>query len=964
MKRLSTFFLLLLILTVSATAGPISPEKAQEIASVFWKKIAPEKEQLRMKLAPSKARSTDRSNSANSDESYYIFTEETSNGFVIISGEDQLEPIVGYSTSNSKADEEMPEALVDWLKIYDIFVNDVRSGKAKAPARSTGKIVKPMLKTTWGQDAPYNNMCPQKNGKKTPTGCTATAITQVMKYHAWPITPKKAITWKNNITGQNENIDLTKHTYNWDDMLNSYKGSYSQKSADAVAQLMVDVGKAINSSYATEGTGASITTASKSLVHVFDYSSSIRVYNRSECTNEEWIEVLRSNLEAGRPIVYTGFSFSLDGGHAFVCDGIDENNLIHINWGWDSAYDGYFDMAYMKPDGTGTGGGSGQYSVSQSILANMYPRVDGEPTLQGYPTLYSCAPYHYSENKVLDTYEGNIDFLGAAKFRIVGYFLNWSHSSFSIDIAGCFYKDGEMVHRVEFKNSKLTIATDGTNGVIFSFNIDTKNDNNGVHLEKGKYTLQMMYKDQNGEYIPIKGSTNAISVEITDKKVIVTNEKPRAAISRVTFLPQPKYVGDKINLEARVINKNDFNTRITLIPILNTENSDGTWTQQPYTNLVKYIELADEQEMALPFDTNIKLSKKGRYFISFGYNIKNKYLADEEVINTNTMLYLEGTSDTLEITSVPQGAYLTATKFEAKGITLGSAAKIKAQITNKSTIGESYTGTVGIFAQSLLTGDEYLIHSEYIKELKSNAYKTLSASTFDYFPVMRAGDYLITTREFKDGKWQHIRQNAGTCYFRIGHNTDVRPYISTPLDINGGKVVIQGESFNAKGSISCAYGNFDGYIKVSTVDNITAIAESDYIAVNITENTPVEINIPCSSETAPLGKWRLAIKYYSKEKMLLGEVSNNTLTYSNNGYFWVGDATDISKTATSSITVTTGEGLVKVSGANENATIVVFGIDGRQIYEGTETTIELNSGYYIINVIEANSSNTFKAYVK
>ena len=98
--------------------------------------------------------------------------------------------------------------------------------------------------------------------------------------------------------------------------------------------------------------------------------------------------------------------------------------------------------------------------------------------------------------------------------------------------------------------------------------------------------------------------------------------------------------------------------------------------------------------------------------------------------------------------------------------------------------------------------------------------------------------------------------------------------------------------------------------------------------------------------------------------MLLGEVSNNTLTYSNNGYFWVGDATDISKTATSSITVTTGEGLVKVSGANENATIVVFGIDGRQIYEGTETTIELNSGYYIINVIEANSSNTFKAYVK
>ena len=264
MKRFTTLLLSSLFLTITVFANPIDPEKAGEIANDFWNsKVKHANAENLILQSPTKmAKAGSRINIQESNPQYYIYTADN-NGFVIVAGDDQLAPIVGYSTETFCENSEMPPVLVEWLNEYSMYVDDVRAGKVthvQKSAKAGKTAVAPMLQTSWDQSAPYNNLCPEVNGQKTPTGCTATAMAQIMKFHEWPITPIKAISWTSNITGKKETIDLTKRTYNWDNMLPHYRNGYTAAQAQEVAQLMVDVGKAIHSSYSPEGTGSNYRT--------------------------------------------------------------------------------------------------------------------------------------------------------------------------------------------------------------------------------------------------------------------------------------------------------------------------------------------------------------------------------------------------------------------------------------------------------------------------------------------------------------------------------------------------------------------------------------------------------------------------------------------------------------------------------------------------------------------------------
>ncbi|MBQ8694526.1 MAG: C10 family peptidase, partial [Bacteroidaceae bacterium] len=405
MKKTISLLALLLIFAVTAIAGPVEPEKALEIANSFWRSVPglKQSELLLLPVGPSKSAGRDGVQTA--DAQYYLFTPEDKSGFVIVSGEDCLSPVVGYSTTACAG--EMPPALVDWLADYSNFVDDVRAGIVE-PIRTTATVgtrIEPMLQTSWNQSAPYNNYCPEVNGQRTPTGCTATAAAQVMKFHNWPEKPTKEISWYNNINGTTETIDITQNTYKWSDMLNHYRSGYTAEQADAVARLMVDVGKAIKSVYAISGTSSSDIQVARALVDVFDYSPDIRVYKRNECTYDEFISIIRENLEARQPLLYSGQAQSYVAGHAFVCDGIDENNLLHIDWGWDGAYNGYFDMGSMAPGGSGIGGGQDRYNVAQSIVANIRPRSADDVDRVGDPSLYYSEVLDITNNNaVVDEY--------------------------------------------------------------------------------------------------------------------------------------------------------------------------------------------------------------------------------------------------------------------------------------------------------------------------------------------------------------------------------------------------------------------------------------------------------------------------------------------------------------------------------------------------------------------------------
>ena len=379
--RIGVLVSLLCFLALTAGARPIDVKKAQEIAENFFKNAPQTRGQshtVQLKLLqPAQTRST-------GEAAYYLFTPETERGFVIVSGDDELPQVVGYSYDSPVSENTLPPALAAWLKAFSQHVGDVRNGKATATAtRAEGgkKVVEPMVTTKWNQDKPFNDLIMNNYV----TGCVATSIAQIMNYHEWPDQGVGVLEWPEGYYEPLDRVDLSTYTYDWENMLDEYRtvwdnntgglvpDGYTDEQAKAVATLMRDCGYAVNMDYSAEGSGAVTARLVDALTTYFKYSPGMKFHPRSIYSQEKWTEMIRTELEAGRPVNYSGTSTGDGVGHSFVCDGIDANDLLHINWGWAGAYDGFFDMNVMAPEGAGIGGGQGGYILNQGIITGIRP---------------------------------------------------------------------------------------------------------------------------------------------------------------------------------------------------------------------------------------------------------------------------------------------------------------------------------------------------------------------------------------------------------------------------------------------------------------------------------------------------------------------------------------------------------------------------------------------------------------
>lgn len=274
---------------------------------------------------------------------YYVFAPADAEGFVVVSGEDRLAPIVGYSLTGNFSVEQIPPALEDILLSYAQYVDDVRAGKVTPIARTKKTIapVAPLITTTWNQYSPYNYYCPEIDGRKTLTGCVATATAQIMKYYEWP----KAGYGNCTATlsdGNNTPVNITLgEEYDWGNMKEDYRSSYTEREAQAVGLLMRDVGYACTLSYGVNVTLGGLTVPGALYSH-FDYSSSMQLVRKDFYSDAGWGNLLYNELLAGRPIYYAASDSG--GGHAFVLCGVDQNGAYYINWGWGGSSDGYFFM--------------------------------------------------------------------------------------------------------------------------------------------------------------------------------------------------------------------------------------------------------------------------------------------------------------------------------------------------------------------------------------------------------------------------------------------------------------------------------------------------------------------------------------------------------------------------------------------------------------------------------------------
>lgn len=405
-KRTALLAVGLTLFQVLAWAGPRSFQQAQAIAErqAALQGIIMDQQQV------SKARKQYLLNGSSSSEtatSYYVFDNGADKGFTIVSGDDELPEIVGYSAHGNSENLMKTEGCAAFLKAYQKFVAAFTQGDAKArkilaeqrALKADGRYQQPKIDPllgdiAWNQETPYNKMCPEYKGSKlSATGCVATAMAQVMMYYKYPKELKADIPAYTTATNKLKvNAISEGEKYDWANMLPTYtEGEYNTTQADAVAKLMFHCGAAVQMDYGPSS-GALVRPEDMSTYFGYDADLLQKVY-RSVYTLAEWKKILDRELEAKRPILYGGFASNEDG-HLFVCDGSDGEGLYHINWGWSGYSDGYFDITLLDPDVRGTGAGTSAdgYNRDCSVIIGIAPDngIKDEPLVKEH-SLYADA---------------------------------------------------------------------------------------------------------------------------------------------------------------------------------------------------------------------------------------------------------------------------------------------------------------------------------------------------------------------------------------------------------------------------------------------------------------------------------------------------------------------------------------------------------------------------------------------
>ena len=339
---------------------------------------------------------------------FYVFA-APEGGFILVSGDDAVIPVLGYSVTSRFETEDIPVHVMEWLKGYEKEIGRVAGNQSpeidgqwkmllggEMPPAPLTTDVPPLLTTSWGQRPYYNRLCPYDSSADTlvPAGCVATATAQVMKYWAYPDTGYGSHTYTSQRTNSgvtytypNLAANFGATAYQWSMMPNTLTSVSSDAEINAVATLMYHIGVAVEMKYSPTASGANnyytrgtvSRSAQAALMKFFKYRADMYPIMRADYGDAAFSARLRGELEQQRPILFRGGHTS--GSHSFVLDGYDNNNMFHVNWGWRGSYNGYFAMGALNPYGGGDGSnGSGTYNLDNVALLGIQPYTDWSTT--------------------------------------------------------------------------------------------------------------------------------------------------------------------------------------------------------------------------------------------------------------------------------------------------------------------------------------------------------------------------------------------------------------------------------------------------------------------------------------------------------------------------------------------------------------------------------------------------------
>ncbi len=252
---------------------------------------------------------------------------------------------------------------------------DANNPSQKSPRKAEKKEILPLIQTLWNQEAPYNDLCPKVDGHETVTGCVATAMAQVMKYHNHPSqgTGSHSYYWA---PGKDTlRMDSSSQKFEWDLMTDRYDSESTEAQRLAVASLMLACGISVDMHYDIGDSGAATVRMGGALMDYFGYDKALWMPMRDFYGIYEWEDMIYSDLEQGLPVLYSGVGTA--GGHQFICDGYRDDGYFHFNWGWGGMSNGYFLLDALNPADLGVGGGAGGFNSGQQITLGVRPAVEG-----------------------------------------------------------------------------------------------------------------------------------------------------------------------------------------------------------------------------------------------------------------------------------------------------------------------------------------------------------------------------------------------------------------------------------------------------------------------------------------------------------------------------------------------------------------------------------------------------------
>ena len=304
---------------------------------------------------------------SSSESGLYAFNID-GGGFALVCTGNGNTAVAGYSDTGEIDADNMPDAMKNWLKGYQKAMAASCNLETKEPGwvGPAVKPVAPLLKTKWGQSAPFNCKCPS-NGKQTAVaGCVPVALAQILNYYHQDRKGEGSLYYSHLDSETEYDVDYSTTTYDWKNMLNEYDANASKVQKDAVGKLMLECGIASKAKYGYSETGATIPFVALNKYYNYEcmfipreytYSWDMFIESNYYISTKKWMTLIQDELEAGRPIIYSatdeegGVGIIVDPAtsHCFILDGIDEQNYVHVNWGWAGSMDGYYDVAILNP---------------------------------------------------------------------------------------------------------------------------------------------------------------------------------------------------------------------------------------------------------------------------------------------------------------------------------------------------------------------------------------------------------------------------------------------------------------------------------------------------------------------------------------------------------------------------------------------------------------------------------------